>query len=311
VQESLDEERIQEAIPSIGLSGDSISIAVRRQYEESPYPRWFTIQLPTPVTFAGAMAERFPFLEKIETENPLKILVAGCGTGWHAIYVAAQYSEAEVHALDLSKASLAYGLRQAQICGVNNLTFCHGDILCLDKLGVKFDAIEAVGVLHHMADPVAGIRALVDQLNPGGFMKLGLYSRRVRRKLASAQEFVAGRSVDRSPAALRVLRQEMIQGQVSEDATQRLDFFYLSGFRDLLCHVREVQFSPAEIGPILGQIGIEFLGFRGVDKEKRQAYTTQFPEDPGMRDLALVEAYEAEHPDLFPSLMVFWVQKVR
>jgi SAM-dependent methyltransferase len=312
VQEPLEEEQLREVIPSIGLSEDSTSNAVRRQYEESPYPRWFTIQLPTPQSFAHAMAERFPFLEKLEPRNPLRILIAGCGTGWHPIHVAAQYDKAEVYALDLSKASLAYALRQARGCGVSNMKFYHGDILCLNRLGVKFDLIEAIGVVHHMADPAAGIRALADQLNPGGFIKLGIYNRRARRHLASAQDFVAERNLRSSPSALRALRQEMLEHQVTIDSfSKRFDFFYQSGFRDLLCHVREVQFSPAEVGLLLSQIGLELLGVRGIDKEKRQAYTKQFPQDPGMRDLALVEAYEAEHPDLFSSLMMFWVRKVR
>ncbi len=310
VQEPLEEEQLREVIPSIGLSEDSTSNAVRRQYEESPYPRWFTFQLQTPVTFASAMSERFPFLEKLESKNPLKILIAGCGTGWHAISVATKYSDVEVHALDLSKASLAYGLRQTGVRCISNVTFYHGDILCLDRLGVKFDAIEAIGVLHHMADPAAGIRALTEQLNPGGFLRLGIYSRRSRRNITSAQEFVAKRNVGISPATLRVLRKEMIEGQVSADyISMSLDFSYLSGFRDLVCHVREVQFSPAEIGPFLSQIGLEFLGFRGIDKEKRKAYARQFPQDPGMRDLALVEAYEAEHQDFFSSMMLFWARK--
>ena len=48
----------------------------------------------------------------------------------------------------------------------------------------RFDLIEAVGVLHHLADPYAGWRVLLSLLRPGGFMLLGLYSAPARRNLA-------------------------------------------------------------------------------------------------------------------------------
>src|SRR6185369_2840620 len=107
--------------------------------------------------------------------------------------VAAEYSDVEVLAFDLSKASLAYGIRQARRYGIKNLEFVHGDILCVDKLGERFDVIEAGGVLHHMQEPAAGLRALAAVLNPRGFFRIGLYSRRARHRiLASARHSVAG-----------------------------------------------------------------------------------------------------------------------
>ena len=81
--------------------------------------------------------------------------------------------------MDFSKASLAYALRQARRYGSPNLSFLHGDSLNLE-MHQEFDAVDAIGVIHHMADPAAGLRALIRALKPGGFMKLGLYSRRAR-----------------------------------------------------------------------------------------------------------------------------------
>ena len=42
-------------------------------------------------------------------------------------------------------------------------------ILHLHQMGREFDIIESTGVLHHMHDPMAGWRVLVDLLKPGGF----------------------------------------------------------------------------------------------------------------------------------------------
>ena len=48
-------------------------------------------------------------------------------------------------------------------------------------LNKKFDIIESAGVLHHMADPVAGWRTLTNCLKPNGLMKIGLYSNLARQ----------------------------------------------------------------------------------------------------------------------------------
>lgn len=41
----------------------------------------------------------------------------------------------------------------------------------------SFDVVEATGVLHHLADPVAGLKVLVAMLRPRGLLKLALYSK--------------------------------------------------------------------------------------------------------------------------------------
>ena len=66
----------------------------------------------------------------------------------------------------LSRASLAYGKRMAARHGIENITFLNGDILDLPKLGRIFDHAECVGVLHHMADPRAGLLAISAALLP-------------------------------------------------------------------------------------------------------------------------------------------------
>ncbi len=68
--------------------------------------------------------------------------------------------------VDLSRASLAYGKRMAAQYGVGNIEFLRGDILDLPKLGRTFDHAECVGVLHHMADPRAGLLAISSVLRP-------------------------------------------------------------------------------------------------------------------------------------------------
>jgi 2-polyprenyl-3-methyl-5-hydroxy-6-metoxy-1,4-benzoquinol methylase len=58
--------------------------------------------------------------------------------------------------------------------GRSNIEYGQADILKLGSLGRSFDLIESSGVLHHLADPLAGWRVLLSLLRPGGFMMIGL-----------------------------------------------------------------------------------------------------------------------------------------
>jgi SAM-dependent methyltransferase len=312
ISEHIEEERIQNEIPSSGMSARTSESAVCRQYEESPYPRWLDATLPKPTLFGVAMAERFPFLGPIKTANPVKILVAGCGTGIHALQVAAHYSDAVVLATDISKTSLSYAVRQARRYGISNIEFRQEDLLDIDNLGMKFDAIESVGVLHHLDNPVAGFQVLSSVLVAGGFLRIAVYSRRGRERLERAKRQIRSYNVGRSADELRDLRQKIIatESQDPRGPTSDLDFFYLSGFRDMLCHAQEVLFTPAELREILENLNLEFLGYRHLDVKHCETYRKQFPQDPEMRDLELLERFEFENPEMFRSLQFFWARKV-
>ena len=94
--------------------------------------------------------------------------MAGCGTGQHPISTAARFRNSQVIAVDLSLSSLAYAQRKTEELGIKNIEYIRSDILNLKKLDKQFDIIESVGVLHHMNDPMAGWKALVDCLKDGG-----------------------------------------------------------------------------------------------------------------------------------------------
>ena len=135
------------------------------------------------------------------------VLIAGCGTGKHAIESAMRYVDCRMLAVDLSRRSLAYGKRKAAEFDMDNIEFLQADILDLPKLDRQFDVIESVGVLHHMADPMAGLAALMRVLRPGGFLKLGLYSELGRKSVVAAREFVAQGGFGSDPDGIREARQ--------------------------------------------------------------------------------------------------------
>ena len=113
------------------------------------------------------------------------ILIAGCGTGIQIIE-ASKYSNCEITAIDLSKASISYAKRKVDEYGLKNVNFIEMDILELELIGKRFDLIECSGVLHHMNDPIKGLSSLFNVLEPKGFLKLGLYSKYARAEIIKA-----------------------------------------------------------------------------------------------------------------------------
>ncbi len=314
IRTHLEEIEIRDEIPSLGMSDNKISQAVRNQYEEYPYPRWFSITIKKPKPFPETMRSWFPHLRLADVKGPTEILIAGCGTGRHALYIANAYSNANIIAIDISKASLAYAIRKTREYGISNIRFYQADILCLKDLDKRFHLIEAVGVLHHMEDPMAGWRVLSDLLLPGGFLRIGLYSRLARQCLNPARELVREKRSGNQPAALRSIRQEIIateQSRSLKGAANFSDFFVLSEFRDLLFHEREIDFTLPEIAAVLEDLGLRFVGFEfsngAADVKKR--FQMLYPEEHQSRDLRLWDSFERAHPDAFSSIYLFWAQK--
>ncbi|MGH6771323.1 MAG: methyltransferase domain-containing protein [Xanthobacteraceae bacterium] len=291
-----EEARDHEAIPAITPIGDGVSAEVRQQYEENPYPRWTVIPDPAPPEDSGAA--------------PADILVAGCGTGHHSIATARMYPGANVLAVDISLASLAYARRKTREAGLRNIEYAQADILHLGSIGRRFDRIEASGVLHHLADPKAGWRVLLSLLRPGGTMVVGLYSATARRSINTARSFAAERGYRATAQDIRACRAELIRREADmlrKDVTSLGDFYAMSECRDLLFNVMEHQFTIPAIKAFLAEEGLTFLGF-DIDGRIRARFQEQFPDASALTDLDCWETFEAANPQTFINMYVFYVR---
>ena len=314
VSAPIEEQRLRAAMPVLTPVDDAVTTLVRGQYEESPYPQWAKADpAGTPKTIHALMREKFPASSFVElhADGELAVLVAGCGTGRHAIGAARRFSAAQVLAIDISLASLGYAQRKARSLGLTNIQYAQADIMKLASIGRTFDVIECCGVLHHLADPFAGWRVLLSLLRPGGIMLLGFYSEVARRDIVAARNFIAAGGYPSTPAGIRRCRQDLFE--TADDVplkkvTLMADFFSLSGCRDLLFHVQEHRLTPGQIETFLAEHGLQLLGFE-IDPQTRQAYATQFPDDPAMTDLARWHRYELDNPYTFLGMYNFWVQK--
>ena len=308
------EREIARTLPRLTSVEDATSVSVRAQYEANPYPKWLSIDRETnPRTLGERLGPRYPTLlsSDLDLATP-KILVAGCGTGRHAITTAARYRDSSVLAVDISQASLAYASRQARALGQANITFSRADILGLGHLEERFDLIECSGVLHHMADPMAGWRVLRGLSKPRGLTRIGLYSARARERWEVLRAPVPdGLEAGEVAAFLRARRGALLAEPPAgpEALVLRIaDFYSLSGCRDLLFHTSEVQFSLPEIAAALDHLDLDFLGFDALPAETTRAFHERFRQPGAGRDLAAWDAFEADNPDTFIAMYQFWCQ---
>lgn len=308
IGEPRSERDIAEAIPRLTPIADAVSAAVRQQYEENPYPRWVEpASQPLQETVRGYLRLRFPAVPLSDSESECEMLVAGCGTGRHPVEVARRFSHTRILAIDLSRASLAYAARKTRELGLGQIAYAQADILELGTLERRFDAIDAGGVLHHLADPFAGWRILWSLLRAGGVMRVALYSAIARQDIAAARRFVAERGFAPAADDIRRCREELLATPLRTVA-RLYDFFSTSECRDLLFHVQEQGLSLPAIKQSLAALGARMIGFE-LPQQVREAYRRRVPDDPAMIDLDHWHAFEQERPDTFAGMYQFWIAK--
>jgi len=171
------------------------------------------------------------------------------------------------------------------------------------------------GVLHHLSDPLAGWRILVDLLKPGGLMKIGLYSEAARQVIIRGRALIAERGYAASPDEIRACRQDLIvkaDGGDSEIAAilNFRDFFSLSECRDLLFHVQEHRFTLPQIEGYLKSLNLEFLGFEMGDQRSNREFRKLHPQKSAVTSLSHWHKFELDNSDTFLGMYQFWCKKI-
>jgi len=311
-----EEKRLRATIAALTPIANDVSRQVRAQYEASPFPQWVKIapgHIRESQTPDALIDDAFPLSSYVPVGNhaDIDVLIAGCGTGQHAINSARRFKRAQVLAVDLSLTSLCYAKRKTRELGINNILYAQADITALSTIGRSFDVIEAVGVLHHLSEPFAGWRELLTLLRPGGIMRVGLYSDIARADVVKVREFIASRGYRATADDMRRCRREIIDlpdGDPLKGVLGYRDFYSLNECRDLLFHVQEHRLTLPMIGNFLSDNKLEFIGFE-LDLHVSRDYSRHFPADVAMTDLAQWHEYERQNPRAFRRMYVFWIQK--
>ena len=314
IKEPLKENELVKSIQSLEEIVDPVSKEVQEQYEENPYPRWRCTNKNLSKNFIDWLNKEIEpnKIEYNDKFNSPNVLIAGCGTGSHSIS-GNRYQNSNILAIDLSLTSLAYATRKTQELNIRNIEYMHADILQLKKLNKKFDIIESAGTLHHMKDPVKGLKVLLDILEPHGFFKLGLYSETARRDVVKTREFIKRKNYKNTSKDIKICRQDIINEKVNpiiKKVIGHTDFYSTSTVRDLLFHVQEHRFTIPQISKIINDLNLKFLGFFFRDPLIKKKFSKLFPEDKNNISLDNWHQFEINNPDTFIGMYQFWVRKI-
>ncbi|MCB9974107.1 MAG: methyltransferase domain-containing protein [Rhodospirillales bacterium] len=298
IEEPLEERRLRDTIPALGSLKNEVSLKVREQYEENPYPRW---------RYANAQEDE---AKSFYFKKPYQILTAGCGTGKQVIQDRYMYPRAHITAVDLSLSSICYAKRKIQELGVDRVEFMHADILELGQLDKSFDFVMCSGVLHHMQDPEAGLKVLLSLLKPKGIMNIGLYSEYARQTVVKLRDLVAEKGWKPDQQGIRAFR-AYINALPPDDhlryVTRWRDYYSMSMVRDLIFHVQEHRYTFLQLDDMLKRHGLAFIDFSFIFPDVLGDFLRKYPGQENYRNFQLWDEFEKKRPEAFASMYQMWL----
>jgi SAM-dependent methyltransferase len=246
---------------------DPTGVAERVQafYERYPYPppvddlERYRQQWRDP---ARRRADHHLFWPARPFRDELSILVAGCGTSQAAKH-AMRWPRARVTAIDFSARSVERTLALKGKHDLANLDVRQLAVERAGELGATFDQIVCTGVLHHLADPDAGLAALRSVLAPGGAMHVMVYAPYGRTGIYMLQELcrrIGIRAEDGEIAELvRLLAALPPEHPAATLLREAPDFRDEAAIADALLHPQDRAYSVPRLFELLERGGLRFV----------------------------------------------------
>ncbi|MGO9158599.1 class I SAM-dependent methyltransferase [Mycobacterium sp.] len=201
-----------------------------------------------------------------EYKPDLDILIAGCGTNQAAIFAYANPA-ARVVAVDISQPSLDHQQYLKDKHGLWNLELHLLPIEELPTLGLDFDLIMSTGVLHHLADPLAGMKALAGCLRRDGALGVMLYAKYGRIGVELLQSVFRDLGLRQDDASVQMVKETI--SVLSPDHLVKSflklvpqDFLkYDAGVVDLFLHGRERSYTVDDCIDLVTSAGLVCQGW--------------------------------------------------
>lgn len=237
---------------------------IARFYDEHPYPRPvddLDEQLGLIQNVERRRAEYHLLWSMRPFREELDVLVAGCGTS-QAVRHALRWPEGRVVGIDVSETSLHHTEELGRRYDLENLAVHPLPIERVGELEQSFDLIVCTGVLHHLADPDGGLRALRAVLRPGGVMLMMVYAPYGRIGVSMMQEYSRRLGIGTSDEELRDLARTLAEIPRDHPLTNPLrdtpDFRSRAGLADALLNPRDRTYSVPELFDFIGRSGLAF-----------------------------------------------------
>ena len=239
-------------------------------------------------------------------EEDLSILIAGCGTSQAAKH-ALRWPAARITGIDVSATSVRYTKELKRKHNLKNLHVHELPIERVNELETSFDQIVCTGVLHHLADPDAGLRALRDVLKPDGAMHLMVYAPYGRAGIYMLQEFCRQTGMHATDADIRDLIDALSAlppGHPLENLLREApDFRQEAALADALLHPQDRAYSIPQLFEFLERGGLNFgRWIKQAPYSPRCGVIAQIPQATRIAQLSLTEQYAAV--ELFRGTMV-------
>jgi SAM-dependent methyltransferase len=223
-------------------------------YAESVAEQVDALQAENPVS-------SHPRLDSVLKSAPgrFRVLDVGCGAGWFANSVARWYDH-QVVGIDLSPRALLRARETAAALGISaqvrfeQMNFLEPPDWLRHE---RFDVVNSLGAMHHMADCEQAVRIAARLVRPGGWFHVGLYHRYGRAPLLHHFQDVT--------AAWRAADDDFTRGGIEIAGLANWkslqdgpcsDTSLLSSFRDQVLHPHETHWTLAELLAWFKQEGI-------------------------------------------------------
>jgi 2-polyprenyl-3-methyl-5-hydroxy-6-metoxy-1,4-benzoquinol methylase len=234
------------------------------------------------------------------------ILIAGCGTSQAAKH-AMRWPTAKITGIDFSATSVSSTEQLKRKYNLKNLQVYKFAVERVNDLGMTFDQVVCTGVLHHLADPDAGLKALRGVLKPDGAMHLMVYAPYGRTGIYMLQDFCRRIGIHATDEGIRELicaLGALPAGHPLENLLREApDFRHQAALADALLHPQDRAYSVPQLFEFLKRGGLAFG--RWV---KQAPYTpscgivANLPQASRITQLPLAERYAAA--ELFRGTML-------
>jgi SAM-dependent methyltransferase len=236
------------------------------------YDRW---EYPPPVTDLEAWTKNHwdwfdPFRAhrvlwpNREYKADLDILIAGCGTYQAAVF-AFMNRGAKVVAIDVSSSALNHQQHLKDKHGLQNLELHRLPIEEVSALGRDFDLIVSSGVLHHMADPLAGLKALGDCLRTDGALGVMLYAKYGRIGVEILEGVFRDLGLAQDDASVQLVKEAVAMLPADHPVRSYLkrahDLRSDGAVVDTFLHSRQRSYTVAECLDLVSAAGLAFQGW--------------------------------------------------
>lgn len=246
------------------MTSDPLNDVVSEQYEHWSYPEpivdlraWMKTQWQW---FDPKLAHRL-FWPDREYAPHMDILVAGCGTNQAAVF-AHTNRRARVVAIDVSQASLDHHEFLKKKHDLKNLEILRLPIEEVGALDRSFSLIVSTGVLHHLADPLVGLRSLAEVLQPEGVIGIMLYATYGRLGVEMLQGVFRELGLGRDEESIAIVRETLAilgpEHPINAYLEIAPDLRYDAGLVDTFLHGRDRTYTVDQCIELVEDAGLVF-----------------------------------------------------